>query len=146
MFKVHTSCFFKQYNLINLSKKSLSIIFWVYLIVVFLLSVLPINAKNSDINHIFVLRIRMDYLLHSITLIPWSYLAFQKFNKLQKPNGMILITGLLFAAFCESIQYFLPYRAFNINDLAANFLGVMLGSVALIPGVYSKLDMIIKIK
>ncbi len=121
-------------------------LFWFYISVVFLLSVLPINGKNSDINHIFVLRIRMDYLLHSLTLVPWLYLASQKFNKPIQPIGIIMITGLLFAALCEGIQYFLPYRAFNINDLAANFLGVILGAVALIPGVHDTLTRVIKIK
>lgn len=88
----------------------------------------------------------MDYLLHALTLIPWSYLAFQKINKPQQSIGIILISGLLFAALCEGIQYFLPYRAFNINDLAANFLGVILGSVALIPKVYNTFNMILNIK
>lgn len=43
-----------------------------------------------------------------------------------------LLTGLLFASTTEGLQYFLPYRAFNINDLLANLLGVMLGFAVLI--------------
>jgi VanZ family protein len=37
-----------------------------------------------------------------------------------------LIIGVLFAFAMEAVQYFLPYRAFNINDLLANGLGVVL--------------------
>lgn len=43
-----------------------------------------------------------------------------------------LLTGLLFASATEGLQYFLPYRAFNINDLLANLLGVMVGFAVLI--------------
>lgn len=43
-----------------------------------------------------------------------------------------LLTGLLFASATEGLQYFLPYRAFNINDLLANLLGVMAGFAVLI--------------
>ncbi len=37
-----------------------------------------------------------------------------------------LLTGLFFAAGTEGLQYFLPWRAFNVNDLLANGLGVLL--------------------
>ena len=43
-----------------------------------------------------------------------------------------ILLGLLFATANEAVQYLLPYRAFNINDLLANGLGVMLGSVVFI--------------
>ncbi len=43
-----------------------------------------------------------------------------------------LLLGLLFASASEGLQYFLPYRAFNINDLLANLLGVMAGFAVLI--------------
>ncbi len=36
---------------------------------------------------------------------------------------------LLFAAATEWIQYYLPYRAFNINDLISNCLGIILGLI-----------------
>jgi glycopeptide antibiotics resistance protein len=40
-----------------------------------------------------------------------------------------LVVGVLFALSTEAIQYLLPYRAFNINDLLANGFGVILGFV-----------------
>ena len=42
--------------------------------------------------------------------------------------------GLVFALLNEAVQYLLPYRAFNINDLLANGLGVLLGAVVCMPG------------
>ena len=40
---------------------------------------------------------------------------------------MWILGGLLFAVFTEVVQYPLPYRAFNINDLMANGIGVGMG-------------------
>jgi glycopeptide antibiotics resistance protein len=42
-------------------------------------------------------------------------------------NTVILLRILLFAIFSEVVQYSLPYRTFNINDLASNLMGVLLG-------------------
>ena len=44
----------------------------------------------------------------------------------------MVIAGLLMAFATEGVQYCLIYRAYNINDLLANFLGVLLGSFALL--------------
>ena len=41
-------------------------------------------------------------------------------------------TGLLMAFATEGVQYFLSYRSYNVNDLLFNFLGVILGSFALL--------------
>jgi glycopeptide antibiotics resistance protein len=38
-----------------------------------------------------------------------------------------LLLGFLFAAGSEALQYLLPYRAYNVNDLLANMLGILVG-------------------
>lgn len=45
-----------------------------------------------------------------------------------KAIGWILVL-LIFAVITEWVQYFLTYRVFNINDLIANTIGVMIGFV-----------------
>jgi VanZ family protein len=109
-------------------------VFLIYLAVLVLLSVLPINsASGSSINHIFIVSIRLDYLLHCIIYIPLvAFLWMEKESEFYvKPWKTILwITALLmFAVATEWIQYFLPYRAFNINDLISNCLGIILGLI-----------------
>ena len=42
---------------------------------------------------------------------------------------LLIIIGLLFAFGLEFIQYYLPYRAFNINDLIANGIGIAIGTI-----------------
>jgi VanZ family protein len=86
--------------------------------------VLPLNSAQQ-LNDIMVLSFRGDYLLHAIVFMPWMYFC------LIYRHGVFLwmSIGLMFAACSEGLQYLLPYRAFNINDLVANMMGVLLGSL-----------------
>ncbi len=40
------------------------------------------------------------------------------------------IVGVIFAGGVEGIQYLLSYRAFNVNDMIGNIIGVVLGFIA----------------
>jgi len=104
--------------------------FYLYSVILLLLSVLPINSTGTAINHIFVVNIRLDYLLHCLVYIPMVYLTWidKEINSTLtgKAFGWLVVL-LLFAAATEGLQYFLPYRAFNINDLLANCLGILVG-------------------
>ena len=113
-------------------KRIPQILFVFYCILLLLLSVLPLNGKSSPINHIFIVKIRLDYLLHAVVYLPWMsliYFAFIQWGRkiLTKKVVTWLIFGLCTAFFTEGVQYYLPYRSFNINDLIANFSGVLIG-------------------
>lgn len=86
---------------------------------------LPINNSSSAINHTYVFRLRLDYLFHALLFVPWMFLTPYEWFK--KYSIIWFLTGLIFASMSESIQYFIPYRAFNINDLLANIMGVFIG-------------------
>lgn len=108
-------------------------LFWTYTVILLLLAVLPINSSGNVINHTFVVSIRLDYLLHCAVYIPWVVLLGLTTKKsFTKDTGTILfylLLALVFAFLNEGVQYYLPYRAFNINDLIANFMGVLLGHI-----------------
>ena len=94
---------------------------------IILLTLLPVNGPHAALNDTYVIELRLDYLLHALLCIPFIFL----FNKaFQRSFAIAVITGLLFASLSEGAQYFLPYRAFNINDLLANNIGIFAGSVA----------------
>jgi glycopeptide antibiotics resistance protein len=99
--------------------------FWIYLIAILLLITLPINTPGSKfyLNNITVVKIRGDYFFHALTFIPW---AFFMVAMKQRPWTW-LVLGLLFSTGTELLQYLLPYRRFNINDLISNSLGIFLG-------------------
>jgi glycopeptide antibiotics resistance protein len=97
-------------------------LFWLYFSAIVLLVILPINSAG-ELNNITILRLRGDYFLHALLFVPWAF-----FYPAIKSNKLFwLLYGFLFAAGSEAIQYLLPYRAFNINDLIANIIGVMTG-------------------
>lgn len=118
-------------NATILSKSN--ILFGVYSLLIILLVTLPINGEDQFLGHlndIYVVRIRLDYLSHFVLFVPWVFLAFGAFGLTRYKMGfrMVTITGmLLFGLASEAIQYFLPYRTFNINDLVANVIGIHLG-------------------
>ena len=79
-------------------------------------------------NDIFVVHLRLDYLLHGLLFLPITFfLSRWPLSGYRFP--VILLAALLFALFCEAVQYPLPYRAFNINDLIANLAGVVAGTI-----------------
>ena len=121
-------------NFIILVKKKSRIIFWCYFFFLILIAILPVNNVSSGtLNCVFIVRVRLDYLLHSLLFIPWIFLYTVTFRREKISDKLIMvIAGLLMAFATEGVQYFLTYRAYNINDLLANFLGVLLGSFALL--------------
>jgi len=101
------------------------LLLWIYLVAMLLLVVLPINSpEKSTLNDNYTFGIRWDYLLHAIVYIPLPVLL--ALNK--KINFWIgLLLALILASGFEFMQMALSYRAFNINDLVANLIGVGLG-------------------
>ncbi|MEZ5199007.1 MAG: hypothetical protein R2764_22290 [Bacteroidales bacterium] len=51
-------------------------LFYLYLAFLLLISVLPINGSASAINHVFIVTIRGDYLLHCLVYVPVVVLAW----------------------------------------------------------------------
>jgi len=98
------------------------ILFWVYLVSIFLLVTLPLNSAG-ELNNINILQLRGDYFFHIVMFLPWAFFRLV-FGQKGWSWGVF---GLFFAAGSEGIQYLLPYRAYNMNDLMANMLGVLLG-------------------
>ncbi len=103
---------------------------YIYLLILLLGAVLPLNSGSSSLNDHYTLHIRWDYLLHALVYIPLPVLMGLSLKK--GSWILIILFGLLFAVMFESLQLVIPYRAFNINDLIANGVGVIIG---LIPAV-----------
>lgn len=87
-----------------------------------MLVTLPINS-TGELNNITILHFRGDYFFHALLFIPWAFFIVS----MKKPFLFWFILGLILAIGSELIQYYLPYRAFNINDLLANSIGIIIG-------------------
>ena len=118
---------------IRINQNTINWFFGIYTTVMILLCVLPINSSGSTLNNIYLINIRLDYLAHFILFIPWMFLLKKyskiSFNKNIVKTTLLIIIGLLFAFGLELVQYYLPYRAFNINDLIANGIGIGMGVI-----------------
>ena len=66
----------------------------------------------------FIFGIRIDHLVHASVYIPCSWFILRR-----RPWLIASAVGLL----TEGVQYLLPWRGFDVNDLVANLLGVLLG-------------------
>jgi glycopeptide antibiotics resistance protein len=119
----------------------------IYTSLILLLAVLPINGTDSILNNQYILSIRLDYLVHFAIFVPWMMLIWLfkglRFNRTPIRIFGWILAGIALGMATEFIQYFLPYRAFNINDLLANVMGVILGGVFFFfkrPGIWNPLN------
>ena len=118
----------------------------IYLLTITAGALLPINGTNSALNNNYILSIRWDYILHALVYIPLFPLlvlgAISSEAKAQasisnkEVSGAGQLKGIrafghaLFLAFIlEAVQYLIPWRTFNVNDLGSNVLGVVFGLV-----------------
>ena len=92
-----------------------------YFVALLLLMWLPLNGVALD-NYVFGLR--ADHLLHASVYLPCIYFL----GKLvMKPLMVLWILSVGIGLLTEGVQYLLPYRGFDVNDLLANAIGVSLG-------------------
>lgn len=102
-------------------------LFLAYLLIIILLVALPLNSAG-ELNNITILQLRGDYFFHILLFLPWMF--FQKAFNIKVLYWLLL--GLFFASATEGLQYLLPYRAYNINDMMANMLGVFIGFLLIV--------------
>lgn len=110
----------------NLSKKHKRCLGVVFLILLAILMTVPI--ANGNINDTFVAGFRADYMIHCLLFLPWLWigqlLLGRKFKcLLWSTIGIISVVAL------EYIQMLLPYRGFNINDIIAGIIGVLVSCI-----------------
>lgn len=96
----------------------------------------PLNGLAAQMPN-YVLGLRMDHLVHaSIYLLCAPFLMDVTHNpaqgRLAQTVKLILLSSAI-GIFTESVQYLLPYRGFDVNDILANIIGATLGTASLIP-------------
>lgn len=100
-----------------------------YFVLLALLMWAPVGALGIPLNN-FIFGLRVDHLLHASVYL---FCAVALMDWLKKRPLCILGTALLIGLFTEFVQYLLPYRGFDINDMIANCLGVIVGWLAILP-------------
>ncbi len=95
---------------------------WYFSILAFLMWA-PLNGVGIPLDN-FILGLRADHLLHASVYIPCTIFVFDLFPKRRWLGWLI---ACCIGAFTEWVQYLLPYRSFDINDMLANVIGITLG-------------------
>lgn len=69
-----------------------------------------------------------------LLFVPWGFLMFLALYSVERPTVqtyvLTILLGLTFTCAIEAVQYFLPTRVADINDVIWNTVGTSLGAVA----------------
>ena len=86
-----------------------------YLLIMISVALVPNPIKGEGVN----------YILHSIEFFMFSALVFLTAiaNKKKHPYIIAVFISIICAILLEAAQYFVPYRTFNMMDIAAGTLG-----------------------
>lgn len=94
-----------------------------YSLIIFITSLLPLKPPPQIVFPFF------DKVFHGLTYAILSFLAVNTFYREGKDRPQIysFSYAFLLGLLIELIQFFLPYRDFEIADIFSNFLGSLLG-------------------
>ncbi len=114
----------------------MKLLFPLYVIGLVLVHALPHSSGTIAFNKLYFGPLRGDYLLHAAVFLPWMFLILAVNN--QRPFGglkyiVALVAGILIAAACEGLHYWLPYRSFNPMDLVFGVSGVVVSALMVLP-------------
>lgn len=105
--------------IIWISRKLIRIIYFIYIILILILSAIPLTT-NAQINY-------LDKIEHIIAFILYFIFSFYSFPKLNIIFHILL--GILFGLLIEIIQSFVPFREFSVFDLIADIVGLITGYI-----------------
>jgi glycopeptide antibiotics resistance protein len=107
-----------------------------YLVFLVVMVVVPLGELNTTLSDTFVFELRLDYLVHALVFVPVVVLWKLGFpgHSLWKIAGV----GMVLAVGLEGVQYFLPYRSWNVNDAVGNVIGVGIGFLVLGVGCWGR--------
>lgn len=89
----------------------------------------PLNGVGIPLDN-YVLGLRMDHLLHASVFIPCALFLYDLYR--QDRKWAAWATAVAVGIVTETVQWLLPYRGYDVNDMIANFLGVTLGWLAIL--------------
>ncbi len=116
---------------LNTAKKAriVNTLFTVYILTIITLLVIP-TSGTLKLDKYF-LGIRTDHFIHATLFLPFmSYIWIRNLHR-ESWSGHLkfFLIGILFAAFCESLHYFIKYRSFDVHDFYANVTGLTIGNL-----------------
>ena len=104
-------------------------LFIIYFLALLLLYIIPLNGK-IQLNQYNYSGFRLDHFLHTLAFIPTSFVLAPIFlRQTQFRVFKIIVLSFVLSALFEFTHLLVPYRAFTVEDLISNLLGVTIGSI-----------------
>ena len=116
-------CFLQRPSMCKLTENNFKFLFYSYIATILLLLVLPLNGTINLTNVYF--GFRSDHIVHCLLFTPFISLCYLSVTT--QKTGKLLVYGYVFAAFCETLHIFIPYRNASIFDFFANCIGISVG-------------------
>ena len=93
----------------------------------------PLNGLGVPLDN-YIFGLRADHLLHASVFLPCAFLLWDLLGHcgVKGRKWAVWVASVVVGLISESVQYLLPWRGFDINDLVANTFGITLGWVALL--------------
>lgn len=98
-----------------------------YLLALAVLMWAPLNGLGIPLDN-YILGLRADHLLHASVFLPCVLFLWD----LSRSKWLVWIVSIAIGLFTEGVQWLLPYRGFDVNDLVANAVGVTVGAVVML--------------
>ena len=108
-------------------KSIIKILFYLYLVLLTCFSLL-VNGQTTEEGIIQKLSVTdTGFVLHVIAYFVAAMLGSFVYSKKSRSSFfLVLISIFFFSYLLEIIQYFHPHRAYNLTDVAANGIGIVL--------------------
>jgi glycopeptide antibiotics resistance protein len=75
----------------------------------------------------------MPVVANLVLFVPWGFLMFISLYTVDRPTiqtyVLTILLGLTFTVTVEAVQYFLPDRVADVNDIILNTAGTLLGAL-----------------
>jgi VanZ family protein len=111
-------------------KKIQTRLFWLWLIILILINVIPIGSDTS-LNKNRFFEIRLDYFIHAVMILCfawiWVHSRITGVTWFKRYEGLKYSVLVLCAGVClELLQLLVPWRSFNPVDMIYNVMGAIL--------------------
>lgn len=101
--------------------------FIIYFLTLLLLYIVPLEG-DFRLNRYRFSGFRLDHIMHALVFIPTAFVIAPIFLRQTQFRVLkIILLSFVVAAIFETIHILVPYRAFTVEDLLSNLIGVAVG-------------------
>lgn len=100
-----------------------------YFVILLLLYIIPLS-EGWRLNRYHFSGFRLDHIIHLLIFLPTTYMISPFFlRQTQFRRLKIVLLALVIATLYEVTHIFVAYRAFTLEDLLSNLMGVLIGAI-----------------